>query len=65
MKKGLRYLDGVVECEAMLERGFTTEGCYNYLNSEAAISDYRWSDYWNGFHECLVFKIKGMVVKDV
>lgn len=65
MKKGQRYLDGVILCEQMLEQGYSVQECYNYLNDESGISDYRWSDFWKGFHDCLVFKIKNSVVKNV
>lgn len=64
MKKP-RYLDGVIECENMWNSGSSVQALYDYLNEESRITsgDHRWSDWLNGFHDCLVFKIKNSVVR--
>ena len=47
------WKDGLIDAESLYKQNYSIEDLYSHLNKESALTseDYRWSDYWNGFHD--------------
>ena len=54
------YLSGVIECEDLLNNGYTLRELREFIEFEATVLDYRWNDWVLGFTEGIEYFEKMM-----
>lgn len=55
------YLKGVIECEEMLNKGFTFEQLRKYLTKESKVGGFNWDGWSEGFIDTIEYFEKGGV----
>lgn len=61
------YLQGIHLAEDMYKyQGYTIPQLYQYLNDESYLTqdDYRWSKYWDGYHDYICY-VQKLLTKDI